>query len=53
MVHVIKALTPPEGNFASPSAIVVNGLPIQKVYYNGTLVRGQTGAVWPDKVVTK
>ena len=53
MVHVIEALTPPEGNFASPSAIVVNGLPIQKVYYNGTLVRGQTGAVWPDKVVTK
>lgn len=53
MVHVIKALTPPEGNFASPSAIVVNGLPIQKVYYNGTLVRGSTGATWPDKVVTK
>lgn len=53
MVHVIEALTPPEGNFASPSAIVVNGLPIQKVYYNGTLVRGQAGAAWPGKVVTK
>ena len=53
MVHVTEALTPPEGNFASPSAIVVNGLPIQNVYYNGTLVRGQTGATWPDKVVTK
>lgn len=53
MVHVIKALTPPEGNFASPSAIVVNGLPIQKVYYNGTLVRGQAGTAWPDYVVTK
>lgn len=53
MVHVIEALTPPEGNFASPSAIVVNGLPIQNVYYNGTLVRGQSGTAWPDKVVTK
>lgn len=53
MVHVIKALTPPEGNFAPPSAIVVNGLPIQNVYYNGILVRGPTGTVWPDKVVMK
>lgn len=53
MVHVIEALTPPEGNFAPPSAIVVNGLPIQNVYYKGTLVRGQTGTAWPDKVVTK
>ena len=53
MVHVIEALTPPEGNFASPSAIVVNGLPIQNVYYKGTLVRGSTGTAWPDKVVTK
>lgn len=53
MVHVIEALTPPEGNFAPPSAIVVNGLPIQNVYYKGTLVRGQSGAMWPDKVVTK
>lgn len=51
MIRVIEALTPPEGNFASPSAIVVNGLPIQNVYYNGTLVRGQieAGAAWPDK----
>lgn len=46
MVHVTVADTPPEGTYDVPSTIVVNGAPIDHVYYNAQLVWGYTGASW-------